>query len=147
MLVKPNSKRQHQARVARHFSLLLASMILGLVFGASALGQSNTPQIEERLSNLMACDDEELISKQLDIRESIADARFCETDSDCQLINPGCPFGCRVGVRNDRATAITEALAAYREQATDACGSCTYECPDQDDVKCLDNFCTPVQMR
>lgn len=147
MLAEGFANQQKTARARRIRSFLVAGIVLGLMLSLGAAGQSNTPQIEQRLSTLLACDDQELISKQLDIRERIADSRFCESDADCQLINPGCPFGCLVGVRKDQAPSITDALSAYREQASEACGSCTYECPDQDDVKCLDNFCTPVQTR
>ena len=147
MVASGFSKQQKPAQSVQIRSFLVTGLFLGLMLSGSVLGQSNSPQIEQRLSTLLACDDQELVSKQLDIRESIADARFCESDADCQLINPGCPFGCLVGVRKDRAPAITQALGDYREQATEACGSCTYECPEQDDVKCLDNFCTPVQTR
>jgi hypothetical protein len=68
-------------------------------------------------------------------------ANRCEVAADCTLVYPGCPLGCFVSVRADRAE---EAMRYAQELISDyesGGASCDYECTEAPRVTCVQLRC------
>lgn len=72
------------------------------------------------------------------MRQALADANFCEEESDCALLTGVCPFDCWVMVNESQSGAIAAQLAAYE---TD----CTYSCMPAPDYECRAGKCEFVR--
>ena len=78
------------------------------------------------------------------VDDAIHKANYCSVDSDCKLVNFGCPFGCGTYVNIKEERGIKEKITFYSltHQFTK---TCLYEClglPWQ--AKCNGNTCTPT---
>ena len=90
-----------------------------------------------------------LAKEQLEdaVREAIASAKACYSDSQCTLSSFGCPFGCRIAVRAERLKAIERSVADYRNYMESRyCGRCVYRCVSirNHEAACVNGRCTAV---
>jgi hypothetical protein len=110
--------------------LIAVALLLGIRFRTSepsaserslveARPQQNNSQMDIRFGDVPSCE-----SDQRKIRMLISDSKHCMSDSECELLSPGCPFGCVESVLTGAATKIEESYENYSRR----CQSCVYMC-------------------
>jgi len=70
------------------------------------------------------------------IKNEIYKASYCKVDSDCQALEPKCPFGCAIYVNKENADRISELLKSYDS-------NCVYSCIETR-PSCENNRCQYV---
>jgi hypothetical protein len=62
----------------------------------------------------------------------------CENDSQCELVYPGCPFGCATGINRDGVSAVQQEIERYAEEFGPLC---VYKCKGGATTRCVNNSC------
>lgn len=78
-----------------------------------------------------------------DTERLIENGRRCDVDSDCEVVDLRCPFGCWQAVNRNESETIQQAVIAYHE----SCDRCLYTCMalPQGKPVCLDKQCSYQQ--
>ena len=77
-------------------------------------------------------------------REVKKELNYCESASDCTLLN-GCPYGCNNLINKN---ADMGALAELSSEYTDTCGACETDCRNvlkPHEIKCEDGKCVSTR--
>jgi len=74
--------------------------------------------------------------KRIYVEREIDKANYCQVASDCQLLEPKCPFGCAIYVNKENAGKINGLLMNYDS-------TCIYSCISTTPT-CENNKCRPV---
>ena len=83
--------------------------------------------------------DDECETRRAAIESALSEANHCETDAECTLMYPNCPFGC---ARPVSTSANLEAVRANVEAYNSACNACVYRCmPPQSTPTCRSGRC------
>jgi hypothetical protein len=78
--------------------------------------------------------------RRLEISGKITEAQRCARDSDCALIQFGCPFGCGTPV-NSQST--VESITASIEEYNRTCKRCESDCETaKGELRCVERMCT-----
>jgi hypothetical protein len=71
----------------------------------------------------------------------VAGANQCTASSDCTIVAPGCPLGCQVAVRIDRADAVAAKARDLIHQYESGRMGCSYSCVGGASAICEQNRC------
>lgn len=66
----------------------------------------------------------------------------CKVSADCSIVNPGCPLGCYVAVRADKADAVQKKAKQLIDDWESGVQSCLYDCTEPPELACTDSVCT-----
>lgn len=82
--------------------------------------------------------------KQVRLRSEFAEAMVeygrCEGPQDCQVVQPGCPFGCFVAAASKHADDVSRLADEIRVRNEPGC-VCKYRCVEAPPVSCLEGRC------
>lgn len=76
--------------------------------------------------------------------ELVDGANTCATPSDCTLVYPGCPLGCTVAVRADRADELQRKARDLISDYERGGQSCQYDCVGVTGATCVEQRCAVV---
>jgi hypothetical protein len=79
---------------------------------------------------------------QAEFEDHLAANDSCTADTDCTVISPGCPLGCFVAVRADRADACEARARELIDDYESGGESCDYDCAAPGPVRCEAEHCT-----
>lgn len=71
------------------------------------------------------------------IKEELAEANYCETESDCTLIGSKCPFDCYIYVNKNEADRMKQIVDDFPSD-------CTYSCIQSFGVACNQGTCEAI---
>lgn len=74
---------------------------------------------------------------ELNIRNEIKKANYCEIDSDCVDAGGKCPFGCYVYVNKNEVDKISKLIRSFDSK-------CIYGCVSISNVICKDKKCVEI---
>lgn len=77
-----------------------------------------------------------------EFRRYVHGANQCEEARECALVYPGCPLGCFVAMRSDRAAEVERKAQQLIEDYESDTTSCEYGCPPPGAVQCVDGRCS-----
>jgi hypothetical protein len=80
-----------------------------------------------------------------EFNEFVSEHQACEQDSECTLIQPGCPLGCSVPVASNAAQAGERLARELRDDYERGGRGCDYDCVAVCGVACESNTCTVVK--
>jgi len=72
--------------------------------------------------------------RQAYIFNEIIDANYCEQDSDCELMEGSCPFGCYAVVNKKEAQRISGLIKSFPS-------NCVYGCIEIESARCVNKRC------
>lgn len=73
---------------------------------------------------------------------TLENSRSCKTDSECELLYFGCPFGCAVAVNNVSKKKI---ITLYKNYKNLPCEYCAYKCHEGTRyVACVEQVCREI---
>ena len=76
-----------------------------------------------------------------EFRAEVERSNTCRVDSDCVVMNPGCPLGCHAAVPVSQRARLEEKARELIEDYDAGGPSCQYECAEAPSVACVDNAC------
>jgi hypothetical protein len=79
-----------------------------------------------------------------DWQEFLGKHQACSADSDCTLVNPGCPLGCATPIAVDAAAAGERVANDLIEDYESGGHSCEYDCVNICGAACEANRCVTV---
>ena len=89
----------------------------------------------------LSCDGPSEETIKMEFGAYVAGANACTADSDCQVVSPGCPLGCEVAVRADRADDVMKKAGSLIQQYESGSHSaCAYSCT-QSHAVCTQSLC------
>lgn len=110
-------------------ALLFALFVLFLfIAGCSREESVLTPEAEIGVA---------VVVNEIDLRNEIERANYCETREDCTRVDAPCPFGCNVYVNFADGERIQALLDSFGS-------TCEYRCQVCESVECRNNQCEPV---
>jgi len=75
-------------------------------------------------------------------KELVKTANYCEVDSECTYVTPGCPLGCFALTNSaEKAKLEAKAIELRNELHQDTSLSCNYSCVLPEDIGCQDGLC------
>ena len=75
-------------------------------------------------------------------QELVKVSNYCESDSDCTFMTPGCPLGCSALTNSAEKNKLeTKAKELREEIQANTSMSCNYSCVLPENIRCEDRIC------
>lgn len=82
---------------------------------------------------------EEAVQREFDA--VVAASNFCERDSDCAVVFPGCPLGCQTAINAKHKQKVERRARELIDDYETGGRSCEYDCASPGPVACIAERC------
>ena len=86
------------------------------------------------------CAEEAELRREFD--EVVESRNGCQTASDCEMVYPGCPFGCGVAVNREHAGAVRRKAEELVDEYESCNQECVYDCIALGEPMCVSGHCS-----